>query len=177
MDTILQDLRYAIRMLLKSPRFTLVALLTLGLGIGANTSIFSVLNAMVLRPLPYSEPERLVLVRETHEGKPASNGLAAFLDWREQNTVFEDIALTEFDALNLTGQSFPGFGEPEKIVGASVTTAFSPLLGVRPLLGRVFLPGEDYPGRDSVIVLSHQLWQRRFGARSDIGFGLWAEIQ
>jgi len=168
MDTILQDLRYAIRMLLKSPRFTLVALLTLGLGIGANTSIFSVLNAMVLRPLPYSEPERLVLVRETHEGKPASNGLAAFLDWREQNTVFEDIALTEFDALNLTGQSFPGFGEPEKIVGASVTAAFFPLLGVRPLLGRVFLPGEDYPGRDSVIVLSHQLWQRRFGARSDI---------
>ncbi|MGA9626780.1 MAG: ABC transporter permease [Bryobacteraceae bacterium] len=161
------DIRYAFRSLAARPGFTVTAILMLALGIGANTSIFSALDATLLRPLPFAEPDRLVGVYESYQGRPGGNGVAAFLDWRQQNTVFEDIALTEFDAIALTDEKLTGSDAPERILGASVTTAFFPLLGIQPLLGRVFLPDEDNPGKDTEIILSHGFWQRRFGSRRD----------
>jgi putative ABC transport system permease protein len=162
------DFRYAFRSLAARPGFTVTAILMLALGIGANTSIFSVLDATLLRPLPFAEPDRLVGVQESYEGHARGDGVAAFLDWRQQNTVFEDVALTEFDAIALTGDKPIGSDAPERIIGASVTTAFFPLLGIQPVLGRVFLADEDYPGHDNQIVLSHGFWQRRFGSRPDV---------
>ena len=119
----------------------------------------------MLRPLPFAEPGRLVAVYESYEGRPRGNGIGVFNTLRAQNTVFEDIALTEFDSFALTDEKLTGSAEPERVTGASVTTAFFPLLGAQPLLGRVFLPDEDEPGKDAEIVLSHAFWQRRFGAR------------
>ena len=161
------DIRYAFRSLAARLGFTVTAILMLALGIGANTSIFSALDATLLRPLPFAEPDRLVGVYESYQGRAGGNGVAAFLDWREQNTVFEDIALTESDAFAITDEKPTGSDAPERIHGASVTTAFFPLLGIQPLLGRVFLADEDNPGKDTQIVLSHGFWQRRFGSRRD----------
>ena len=161
-DEMFQDLRYGARMLLKNPGFTLVAVLTLALGIGANTAIFSVVNATMLRPLPYSEPERLVQVWET---KPRANrwsdwvSYPDFRDWREQNTVFDEIGACRTLAFNLTGGD-----SPESLPGAYVSASLFTVLGVKPILGRTFLAEEDRPGANRVAVISHGLWQRRFGA-------------
>ncbi len=162
MDSFVQDLRYGIRTLLKSPGFTAVAVLTLALGIGANTTIFSVINAVLLRPLPYKDPERLVLVQGTF----LQSGLnetpvrpADFFKYRDENQVFDLIAAIDRSnlAFNLTG-----LGEPEQIQGSRVSASFFPILGVQPALGRAFLPEEEQAGRSHVVILDHSLWQRRF---------------
>ena len=157
----LNDLRYAIRMQRKNPGFTIVAVIALALGIGANTAIFSVVNTVLLRRLPYKDPDRLVMVWEeaTKAGYPQDTPAAAnFIDWRDQNQVFEGMAATDYTSFNLTGS-----GEPERLEGRRVSTNLFPLLGVEPQVGRVFTAAEDRPGSERVVVLSHGLWQRRFG--------------
>ena len=161
METLWQDLRYGARMLARNPGFTAVAVLTLALGIGANTAIFSVVNAVLFQPLDYEEPDRLYLLWTTNPGwaRPESASLPDFLDWREQNQVFEDLAAISRRSLNLTGD-----GEPERLIGSYVSSSFFSLLRVQPSAGRGFLPEEDAPGAEHVAVLGYGLWQRRFGA-------------
>jgi predicted permease len=157
-----QDLRYGMRMLLKNPGFTIVAVIALALGIGANTAIFSVVNTVLLRPLPYKNPERLVMVWEENskQGFPRDTPAAAnYIDWRDQNHVFEAMAAMTEISFNLTGA-----GEPERIDGQRVSASLFRLLGVDPQLGRAFLPEEDQQGANQVVILSHGLWQRRFGS-------------
>ncbi|HEU0179206.1 MAG TPA: ABC transporter permease [Blastocatellia bacterium] len=160
-DEMFQDLRYGSRMLLKSKGFTAVAVLTLILGIGANTAIFSVVNAVLLNPLPYPEPERLVWLRESN---PTINlpqfsvTPATFSDWRSQNNVFEQMAAFREDGFNLQAGD-----EPRRTPGARVTADFFAALGVQPAMGRAFLPQEDAPGGERVVILSHALWSQSFG--------------
>jgi len=160
MGTLLKDLRHSVRMLLRNPGFSAVALITLALGIGANTAIFSVVNAILLRPLAYGEPERLVTI--THSYKKLNNFFPisgpSYVDYRDQNTVFDDIAVSMNWNVNLTGR-----GEPERISGRLVSASFFPVLGVAPEIGRAFVPEEDQPGRNKVVVLSHGLWERLLG--------------
>jgi putative ABC transport system permease protein len=161
MDSLLQDLRYSLRRLAKSPGFTLVVVLTLALGIGANTAIFSAVNAVLLRPLGYADPDRLVTIEHFY---PSLGGLKApvsvpgFRDYQALGRTFESMAVENGWAANLTGQ-----GEPVRVAGARVTGRFFGTLGVPALLGRGLLPGEDSAGREHVVVLSHGLWQRLFG--------------
>ena len=162
----LHDLRYALRMLLKNPGFTIVAVIALALGIGANTAIFSVVNTVLLRPLPYKDPERLVMVWEdaSKHGYPRDTPAAAnFVDWRDQNQVFEGMAAVADESFNLTGA-----GDPERLEGRRVSANIFPLLGVEPEIGRVFTAAEDQPGSQRVVLLSYGLWQRRFGGDSSI---------
>ncbi|HKX29457.1 MAG TPA: ABC transporter permease, partial [Blastocatellia bacterium] len=162
MQSFCQDLRYSARMLLKSPGFTLIAVITLALGIGANTAIFSVINSLMLRPLHFMEPDRLLQIWET-DVKRGNNEMSAsypdFADWRDQNQVFEQIAAYSDKKFNLTGTD-----EPERIQGALVSPAFFSLLGVKPLLGRVFLPKEDHPNKAFSVVMGERLWRRRFNS-------------
>jgi putative ABC transport system permease protein len=159
MGMILQDLRYGFRMLLKKPGFTAVAVLALALGVGANTAIFSVVNGVLLRPLPYKDPDRLVRLGEWSQQVPGmSVAYPNFLDWREQNHVFEGLAATQFDSYNLTGVD-----EPERLQGRNVSANFFDLLGVAPALGRSFTADEDRPGAERVCLISYGLWRRRFG--------------
>src|SRR5262245_3403825 len=156
----MQDLKFAFRQLLKNPGFTAVAVLTLALGIGANTAIFSIINGVLLRPLPYREPDRIVAV--LHFGwNPVSP--ADFLDWRQQQTVFERIAAAEYWGGTLTGR-----GTPEAVPGLSMGDGLFELLGVEPMLGRTFAADEFQPGKNQVLVLSHRLWQRRFGGETNV---------
>ena len=162
METLLRDIRYGIRSLLKRPGFTAVALIALALGIGANTAIFSLVNAVLLRPLPFAEPDRLVWVfgNIRNGGNRASVSPLDFLDYRKQNTTFEEFA-AQFSfplALNLTGN-----GEPERLTGAAVTGNYFQALGVKAALGRTFQLENENPGSDQVAVLSYGLWQKRFG--------------
>ncbi|HUI40391.1 MAG TPA: ABC transporter permease [Terriglobia bacterium] len=150
------DLRYGLRMLRKSPGFTLVALLTLALGIGANTAIFTVINALVLRPLPYPDPEQLAML--SPQRAMVSVSKAEFAEYRRQSRSYESLAIFSGWAFAITGQ-----GEPEELGGARATASLFSTLGVRPLLGRTFVPEEDQPGH-RVAVLSYGLWRRRFGA-------------
>ncbi len=161
MRTLLQDLRYGFHMLLKSPGLTGVAVVSIALGIGANTAIFSVVNAILLKSLPYSDPDRIVLVwgDVPAEGNHRSQVSATDVDdWRHQNSVFEDV--TTYGNWSAT---FLGDGEPERIPGIQVGDGFFQIIKGRPLLGRVFLPEEQQEGKDFVIVLGYSLWQRRFG--------------
>ncbi|HMB81497.1 MAG TPA: ABC transporter permease, partial [Vicinamibacterales bacterium] len=164
MDAILQDIRYAIRLYLHTPGFTLVAVLALALGIGANTAIFTIVNAVLLEPLPFRDPGRLVVMWETNArlGRPNTIGPANFLRWRERATAFERMAPFYDYRLNLTGS-----GEPEELIGMDVTPDFFPALGVSPLAGRAFADDEGPQGHDAVAVLSYGLWQRRFAG--DLG--------
>jgi putative ABC transport system permease protein len=166
METLLKDIRYGIRGLLKRPGFTVIALITLALGIGANTAIFSVVNAVLLRPLPFQKPEELVIVWEdaTFAGFPHNTPAPAnYVDWKTQNQSFVDMAASHEDSFNLTGD-----GEPERVSAYSVTANFFPLLGVQPLLGRSFLQEEDRPGSHKVVILSYSLWQSRYGGDRNI---------
>ncbi|PYK56620.1 MAG: hypothetical protein DME48_00585 [Verrucomicrobia bacterium] len=156
-----QDLRYAMRTLAKNPAFTSIAIIAIALGIGANTAIFSVVNAVLLRPLPFKNPEQLVMVWEnaTHLGFPKNTPSPPdFLDWQRQNTVFTGMAAMAERSFNLTG-----IGEPERLDGRRVSANLFDLLGVPALLGRTFVPDDDRPGAH-VVLLSHSLWQRRFGS-------------
>jgi putative ABC transport system permease protein len=164
MGTLLQDVRYGIRMLMKNPGFTIIAVLTLALGIGANTAIFSVVNAELLRPLPFRDSGRLVSVAMANSRTHTSNGSASYLDfvdWRSQNQVFEKMAVYTGATFTLTGQEHPAHLE-----GASVSADTFDLLGVSPELGRTFQPGEDGPNH-RVVIISDQLWKQQF--KSDPG--------
>jgi predicted permease len=164
MNTFLQDVRYGLRMLAKNPGFTAVALLALALGIGANTAIFSVVNGVLLRPLPYPEPERLMMIWErTKEFGRSSIAYPNYLDWRRDQRSFTDIAAFRDDDFNFTGS-----GQPEHLNGAYVTANLLRVLGVNPLLGRNFLAQEDREGVAGAVILSYNLWQRRFGADAAI---------
>lgn len=156
-----QDLGYALRQMAKAPLFTLIAILTLALGIGATTAIFSVADAVVLRPLPFSEPDRLMRLWETNPQTDSfSSSDPNFLDWRQANRSFTDMAAIRYSTPSLIGD-----GEPVRLTAAAVTASLFPVLGARPAIGRTFLPEEDRPGGNTqVVVLSHRLWQSRFGA-------------
>jgi putative ABC transport system permease protein len=161
METFWQDLRFGFRQLLGKPGFAAIATLSLALGIGANTAIFSLVDAVLLRPLPFHDPDRLVMVWEDAAkiGFPRNTPAPAnYADWKAQNRVFEDMAAINWRSFNLTDD-----GEPEKVEAQAVTANFFPLLGVKPELGRVFTGEEDQPGRNNVAVISYGLWQRRFG--------------
>ncbi len=158
---LLHDLRYAARLQRKNLGFTIVAVIALALGIGANTAIFSVVNTILLRPLPYKDPERLVMVWEdaSRHGYPRDTPAAAnFVDWRDQSQVFEGMAAIADESFNLTGS-----GDPERLEGRRVSASMFPLLGVEPQIGRVFTATEDQPGAHRVVLLSYAFWQRRFG--------------
>ncbi|MHC4083792.1 MAG: ABC transporter permease [Planctomycetota bacterium] len=160
MRILYQDIRFGVRMLLKNPGFTIPAVLCLALGIGACTAILSVVNAVLIRPLPYTNPRQLVAIDEYSLERRGTIGTSLRLlnDMREQAQSFKEIALTHDTAFHLSGGEFP-----EKVEAAHVSTNLFELLGAKPLLGRTFLPGEDQPGRDDIVVISHTLWQRRFG--------------
>jgi len=163
MTALLQDVRYGLRMLAKNPGFTAIAVLTLALGIGANTAMFSVANAVLFEPLPYKDAGRLVTLWETHTAwglaGPGSVCDPDYVQWRAQNQVFEDMAAFHGTTSNLTG-----VGEPERLLGSTVSPNLFHLLGVKPLLGRTFLPEEEQAGHGNVVLLSRQLWERRFGS-------------
>jgi len=166
MDTLLKDIRYGVRGLLKRPAFTVIALITLALGIGANTAIFSVVNAVLLRPLQFKDPDQLVIVWEdaAFAGFPRNTPAPAnYFDWKNQNQSFTDMATCAELSFNITGD-----GDPERVMAYAVTSNFFPLFGVQPLLGRNILPEEDRPGGNKVVLLSHSLWQSRYGGDPNI---------
>src|ERR1044072_7355438 len=166
METILQDIRYGVRTLIKHPGFTAVAVIALALGIGANTAIFSVVNSLLLRPLPFSEPDNLVQVWEANVSRGRSEMSASFpnfADWRDQNHVFEQVVAYTDYSFNLTGM-----GESERIRSALVSPAFFSTLGISPILGRVFLPEEDQKNKVFSVVMGQRLWQRRFNSDPNI---------
>src|SRR5919202_6708029 len=159
MNKLWQDIRYGLRVLAKSPGVTLVAVMALALGIGANTAIFSVVNALVLRPLPYDEPNRLVMVSVGgHEASPAD-----FFDWKAQSRTLDNLS-----AMSYWNATLGGVEVPERIQGFLVTADLFPMLGVRPLMGRTFAPEEMQRGRDGVVVLSYEVWRRVFGSDPSI---------
>src|SRR5215216_3978300 len=167
MDSIIKDIRYGLRSLLKRPAFTAIALIALALGIGANTAIFSLVNAVILQPLPYQEPDRLVWVygNVRNGGNRGSVAALDFLDYRSQNKTFEQFAASRSTSLpmNLTGS-----GEPERLTVSSITGNYFDTFGVRPALGRGFSLENEKTGQDHVTVLSHAFWQTRFGGDPNI---------
>lgn len=155
-----QDVRYGLRSMRRSPGFTAIAVVALALGIGANTAIFSVINAVLLRPLPYAEPDRLMVV--LHNGRyPVSP--PNFVDWREQNRSFDLMGAADYWTANLAGTD-----NPEHLYALKVTPEVLSMLGVQPMLGRLFLPEEEEPGKEGAVVLTHGLWQRRFGGDTNV---------
>jgi predicted permease len=159
-DEMFQDLRFGIRLLFKTPGMTLVAVLTLALGIGANAAIFSVVNGVLLKPLPYPEPERLVRAFESTQGQPKfPMSPRNFLDYREQNTVLESFVIYTRDDLELSLDN-----RPERLSALRISSGFFQTLGFQPLLGREFTRDEESPDNNRVVILSHGLWQRRFGS-------------
>lgn len=166
MDQLIQDIRYAIRMMFKNPGFTLVALFTLALGIGANTAIFSLVNGLLLRPLPFGNPERIVMVwqdyRERNGRDKEWTSPDTFFDWRDQNHSFESISVLDGWLPTIND------GEPEQIPGAAVTYNMFSVLGVSPAIGRTFVAEEDKPNARRVVILSDGLWKRRFGGERNV---------
>ncbi|HKP13610.1 MAG TPA: ABC transporter permease [Blastocatellia bacterium] len=164
MNTLWQDLRYGARMLTRNPGFTVVAILALTLGIGATTAIFSVVNSVLLKPLPFPESEQLVYLWETHpQIKEMSISYPNYQDWHAQNEVFDNLGVYRRQSYNLTGS-----GEPERLTGGMMSADLFAGLRVNPLRGRVFSEDEDKPGATPVVVLSYALWQRRFGGDPNI---------
>src|ERR1039458_7316215 len=159
-EQVIKDARYGVRTLLRAPAFSLVAVVTLALGIGANTAIFSVVNAVLLRPLAYRDAERLVVA--LHYGTDPV-AVANYIDWRDQNRSFETMAAAEYWSANLTGGD-----APEHLLGLKVTQNLMPMLGIDPLLGRVFAAGEDRTGAEHEVVLSYRLWQRLFNGDTKV---------
>ncbi len=164
MDQLRKDLRFALRMIRNSPGFTVVAVLTLALGIGANTAIFSFVDAVLLEPLPYPHSERIVMVWEKPPGGER-NGISTlnFLDWKRENTVFSAIAAETGGSMTLTGGD-----RPVQVQGARESASFFDIWGIKPMLGRTFAPDEDQPGKNLVVVLSNRFWESRFGADKSI---------
>jgi predicted permease len=164
METLLQDLRYGFRMLVKSPGFTAVAVVTLALGIGANTALFSVINGVLLSPLPFPQPDQLVTL---HENKPNFEGGSIsypnFRDWQKDNHTFSALAVGRTYAFSLTG-----IGDAEQVGGEFVSSDFFPVLGVKPVIGRTFAPDEDRVGAGPVAMISAGLWQSKFSSAPDI---------
>src|ERR1043166_268829 len=156
MRNFLQDLRYGMRIMVKRPGFTLIAALTLALGIGANTAIFSAVNAVLLKPLPFPESQQLLDLSETF--KPNGYGSVSvppFEDWKSQNTVFAGTSAYSSTSFNLQGND-----TPQRIPGLNVSANYFDVLGIKPALGRAFLPGEDVAGNEHVVVISDDLWRR-----------------
>jgi predicted permease len=167
MENLLQDIRYGIRTLAKNPGFTAVAVLTLALGIGANTAIFSVVENLLLRPLPYPQPGRLVEIANTYLPQIPKAGLSPgdYADWRKQNASFSEMGAY---AKILQGFNLTGEGEPQRIQAAYADSGLFPMLGIRPAAGRSFLPEEDRAGSAPVVILGHRLWQSRFGGDQQV---------
>src|SRR5215204_5662038 len=169
LGTVWQDMRYGVRTLVKSPAFTVVAVLSLALGIGANTAIFSVVNGILLRPLPYPESERMVAVWHTppQESFPGMTRFSVspgnYLDWKEQSRAFEQMAIYQYAGLSLSGG-----GDPMPVTGASVSSDFFSVLRTQVEKGRAFTPDEEQQGREQVVVLGHGLWRRAFGANPNL---------
>ena len=166
MKNLLRDAQYGVRLLIRRPGFTLVAILTLALGIGANTAIFSVTHAVLLKPLPYTDPDRLVIVNENNLSRgwtSFSVSPANFLDWRAQSQSFASIAAYSGRALNYTGS-----GTPERLQGLAGTAGFYEMLDAKPVTGRLFRPEEYEPGRNLVVLLGHGFWQRAFGGNPGV---------
>src|SRR5262245_7764034 len=160
----MNDFKFALRQLLTDPAFTVVAVLTLTLGIGANTAIFSVVNAVLLRPLPYPESERLVWLSERHPNFPVmSIAYLNFIDWRAKHTVFERVGVYNWGSYNLTGD-----GVPLRLRGSRISADAFAALRVQPALGRLFRGDDDKSGAPPVLLLSHKLWSSRFGGAPDI---------
>src|SRR5271166_4934060 len=161
MFTLLHDLRYAIRQLVKTPGFTVIAILTLALGIGANTAIFSVVNAVLLNPLPYPQPDRIVVLFHDKPNFPTGSiSYLNFLDWQRDSQSFSSMAAyREMGGVTLSGQ-----GEPEIVIGQMVSAGFFELLGVQPVLGRTFSSDEDRLGANPTVMISEGLWKRKFGS-------------
>ena len=159
-----QDLRYGLRVLVKSPGFSLIAILTLALGIGANTAIFSVVNGVLLNPLPFHGPNQLVsMFQEMPNFKNGSISYPNFIDWRRMNTTFAGMA-----AYRSTGFNLSGNGEPERLHGEMISAGFFEILGVNPIMGRTFTADEDRLGANPTAMITEGLWQRKFGGRKDI---------
>src|ERR1044072_8208994 len=157
-----KDLQLGLRQLVKHPGFATIAVLTLALGIGANTAIFSIVNAVLLRPLPYPDAHRIMVLNESSgPGQDYSVALPDYFDWRNDNTVFEHLAATHKESRNLSG--IPG-RDPERVSCASVTRNFFNVIGVPPELGRTFAEDEDQVGAPPVVVISDRLWRRVFSA-------------
>jgi putative ABC transport system permease protein len=166
MRSLFQDVRYGWRMLLKKPGFTIVAALALALGIGANSAIFSIINAIVLKPLPFDDLDRVVAVWEKAPGPSYARNQASvanYLDWREQSNSFENLAIYMYWSAN-----FSGIDTPERVRGYQVSPNLLDVIGVKVALGRNFLPDEDQPGKDNVVILTHGLWQRNFGGDPNV---------
>jgi len=161
-DSLMRDVRYAVRTLVRSPGFSVAALLALALGIGANTAVFSVVNGVLLRPLPYPEPEQLVWIQDglTQSSRSSRWGacMADFLLWQSRSRSFDPLAAWTANVFNVTGG-----GDAERVTGFGVTARFFDVLRVRPLVGRTFAPDEDQPGRARVTLISERLWERRYG--------------
>ena len=165
----LHDVRYALRMLLKRPAFTVTVVLTLALGIGANTTIFSAIDAVLFNPLPYKDPDRLMVLWETNRQLSPEMwdrnevAIGNFLDWRSRNKSFDQLGSLFYTDMNLSGK-----GEPERIKSCVVTANFFQVLGVQPMLGRSFLPEEEIAGSPYTVIISHDLWQRLFGSDRNV---------
>src|SRR5713101_2521644 len=166
MDSLLRDLKFSARSLLKRPALTIIAIVTLAIGIGANSAIFSFINALLLKPLPFPDLDRVVAVWEKIPSRGVERNevtVADYLDWRAQNQTFEQLGIYRWWSTNLTGAD-----SPERVQGFQVTTNFLDIVGVKPLMGRGFSAEESEPGKDAVALLTYNLWQRRFGADPNI---------
>ena len=166
MDSLLRDLKFSARALLKRPALTIIAIVTLAIGIGANSAIFSFVNALLLKPLPFPDPERVVALWDKVPSRGVERNevtVANYLDWRAQNKTFEQLGLYRWWSTNLTGSD-----SPERVQGFQVTPNFLDIVGVKPLMGRNFSAEEEQPGKEAVALLTYSLWQRRFGADPNI---------
>jgi hypothetical protein len=171
MSSLIRDLRYGARMLLKKPGFSLTAVITLALGIGATTAIFTIVNAVLLRPLPYPDSDKLLFVGQTFRGGPSGggpygSGEPKFLFWKEHSQSFDSLAC--YSSFGGARGNLAGGDEAEYVSGWRVSEDFFRAFGVYPTLGRAFTRAEDAPGGERVVIMSHNLWQRRFGGRQEI---------
>lgn len=164
MGGIWQDVRFAARMLGKNPGFAVIAVITLALGIGANSALFSVVNGVLLNPLPFQNPQKLVAIyKKMTQFKEASIPYTSFLDWQKANRTLASMGVYREEDYSLTGQ-----GEPERLHGQMISAGFFSTLGIKPFLGRVFRPEEDQIGAAPVVLISEGLWKRKFGSSRDV---------
>src|SRR6267143_2932560 len=166
MNTLIYDLRYGLRMLFKNPGFTFAALITLALGIASSTAIFSVIDGVLLHPLPYPDSEKIMLLNPTMRSNGAPGGASApanYLDYAAQNDVFSYMAAARGEQCSLSDGD-----RPERVRGTMTTSSFFPLFGVSPLLGRTLLPSDEQPGHNHVVDISSELWARRYGSDRNI---------